>query len=48
MPGDKVEIKEEKDGSAYVYINDKNTKKIISRVFMNILHAQLKTLVKSC
>ncbi len=26
MPGDKVEIKEEKDGSAYVYINDKKYK----------------------
>ena len=48
MPGDKVEIKEEKDGSAYVYINDKKYKENYIRVFMNILHAQLKTLVKYC
>ena len=26
LPGDKIEIKEEKDGSAYVYINDKKYK----------------------
>lgn len=43
VPGDEVELRQQKDGTAYIYINGKNTKKTISRVLMNIHHALIKS-----